>query len=167
MYGVLRPGISYISFEQADGSSVVGTIAFDPSDDRFLLFTVDEATVPANTLAPVNAVIDPLLSGPGNGLPAAAVGQRYLLTQATGDWSNPTNPVAWTGPTNQPLIAVANDIIEYSGVHWFVSFDSASSPENKQYVTNITTDIQYEWNGNSWIKSYQGLYPGGTWSITL
>jgi hypothetical protein len=165
LYGTLRPGISLIRLEQEDGSEVVGTVAYDPTDDRFLLFTVDQDTVPANTLDPVNAVIDPLRSGPGAGLPAATQGQRYLLTQDTGSYSGDAD--AWAGINGQPLVANTNDIIEYDGTRWQISFDSNSSPDNIQYVTNITTDIQYEWTGSSWIKSYQGLYPGGTWSLVL
>ena len=164
-YGVLRPGISYISLEQEDGSEVIGTIAFDPSDDRFLLFTVDEDTVPQNTLGPVNAVIDPLRSGPGAGLPVAAIGQRYLFTEATG--SDDGNAAAWQGTSGQPLIAQANDIVEYDGSRWQISFDHTNSEDNIQYVTNITTSIQYKWTGSVLVKSYQGLYPGGKWSITL
>lgn len=164
-YGVLRPGISQIYFEQSDGTEVVGTIAYDPSDDRFLLFTVDEDTVPANTLDPVDAVIDPLRSGPGAGLPAAVAGTRYLLTEATGSWNG--NAQAWEGTIGQPLVAMANDIIEYDGERWIVSFASDSSPDNIQYVTNITTEIQYRWTGATWVKSYQGLYPGGQWRIVL
>jgi hypothetical protein len=165
VYGTLRPGISLVRLEQEDGSEVVGTVAFDPTDDRFLLFTVDADTVPANTLAPVDAVIDPLRSGPGAGLDPAAVGQRYLLTEDTGSWNG--NADAWAGVSGQPLVAKANDIIEYDGTRWQISFDNTSSPDNIQYVTNITTDLQYEWTGTMWIKSYQGLYPGGTWSLVL
>ena len=169
MYGTLRPGISYISLEQPDGGQVTGTVAFDPTDDRFLLFDVDTGTVPANTLDPVNAVIDPLISGPGSGLPAPTVGQRYLLTQDTGSYSNPnqTNPDAWEGTSGQPLVARRNDIIVYDGIRWQIYFDSGSSPDNIQYVTNITTEIQYRWTGTAWVKSYQGLYAGGMWSLTL
>lgn len=165
VYGVLRPGISLIRLEQEDGSEVVGTVAYDPTDDRFLLFTVDEDSVPGNTLAPVTAVIDPLRSGPGSGLDPAVLGQRYLLTEATGSWNG--NAEAWQGIDSQPLVAEANDIVEYDGTRWQISFDSTSSPDNIQYVTNITTGLQYEWNGTSWVKSYQGLYPGGTWSLVL
>ena len=166
MYGTLRPGISYVSLEQENGSAVIGTVAFDPTDDRFLLFTVDEQTVPGNTLPPIDAVIDPLRSGPGAGLPAASAGQRYLFTEATGTWTD-GNAVDWQGANGQPLVAKANDIVEYDGQRWIIAFDSISSPDNQQYVTNITTSIQYEWTGNTWIKSYQGLYPGGTWSLVL
>ena len=164
-YGTLRPGVSLIKLEQEDGSEVVGTIALDPTDDRFLLFSADEDTVPANTLSPVTAVIDPLLSGPNAGLPAPVAGQRYLLTEATGSWNG--DAVAWEGINGQPLVAQANDIIEYDGERWQVSFDSLNSFDNIQYVTNITTGIQYKWTGTAWVKSYQGLYPGGQWRIVL
>jgi hypothetical protein len=168
-YGALRPGISYIALEQPDGTEVTGQVAFDPTDDRFLLFTINAGTVPANTLQAIDAVIDPLLSGPNSGLPAPVIGQRYLLTKATGSWSNPdfTNPVVWTGTSGQPLVAHANDIIQYDGSRWQISFDSTSSPNNAQYVTNITTEIQYRWTGNAWVKSYQGIYHGGSWSLVL
>jgi len=164
-FGALRPGISYIKLEQDDGTEVIGTIALDPTDDRFLLFSIDEDTIPTNTLDPVDAVIDPLRSGPGSGLDPAEVGQRYLLTEATGSDNGYAD--AWAGISGQALVAQANDIIEYDGTRWLVSFDSENSLDNIQYVTNITTNIQYEWTGSTWIKSYQGLYPGGTWSLVL
>jgi hypothetical protein len=166
MYGTLRDGISFVKLEQDDGSEVIGHVSYDPTDDRFLLFTVDPASVPGNTLSPVLAVIDPLRSGPGAGLAAAVTGQRYLFTEATGSWDD-GYAEAWAGLNNEPLVASANDIVEYDGVSWIISFDHTSSPDNIQYVTNITTEIQYEWTGTSWIKSYQGLYPGGTWTLVL
>jgi hypothetical protein len=165
-YGVIRPGVSLIKLEQEDGSEVVGTIAFDPTDDRFLLYNIDTDTIPQNTLNPIDAVINPLISGPGAGLVAPAVGQRYLLTEATGSEAG-AQPSAWAGVSGQPLVAQANDIIEYDGTRWVVAFDDDSSPNNTQYVTNITTGIQYRWTGTAWVKSYQGLYPGGTWNLVL
>jgi hypothetical protein len=120
-------------------------------------------------LDPVNAVINPLVSGPGSGLPASALGQRYLLTQDTGSYDNPnqTNPNAWEGVGGQPLVARRNDIVVYDGARWQIYFDSGSSPDNIQYVTNLTTGLQYRWTGDAWVKSYQGLYAGGSWSLTL
>ena len=166
VYGTLRDGISYVKLEQEDGSEVIGHVSYDPTDDRFLLFTVDAGSTPSNTLDPVLAVIDPLRSGPGAGLIAPVAGQRYLFTEATGTF-NEGYAAAWAGVDQQPLVAQANDIVEYDGARWQVSFDSGSSPDNIQYVTNITTEIQYQWTGRSWVKSYQGLYPGGTWSLVL
>ena len=169
LYGTLRPGISYVNLEQSDGTVVSGTVAYDPTDDRFLLFTVNTGTVPGNTLAPVDAVINPLISGPGAGLIAAVTGQRYLLTESTGSYDNPAgdNPAAWSGVGGRPLVAHANDIIEYNGTQWNIAFDSTSSPNNFQYVTNITTELQYRWTGTMWVKSYQGIYAGGYWNLII
>ena len=165
-YGVLRPGISQIRLVQADESEVIGTIVLDPNDDRFVLFDVDTDTTPQNTLAPIDAVINPLASGPQDGLDSAMEGQRYLLTEATGSEDNLSPATAWVGANGRSLIADANDIIEYNNNYWRVVF-RADGQAAGQYVTNITTGIQYEWNGDAWVKSYQGVYPGGTWSLVL
>ena len=166
LYGTLRPGVSQLRLEQADGTDVIGTIVLDPNDDRFLLLDVDTDTVPQNTLEPIDAVINPLVSGPLNGLDSAIEGQRYLLTESTGDANNIQAAQAWVGGNGRPLIASVNDIIEYTGGYWRVVFYAAQQPTG-QYVTNITTGVQYEWNGSSWVKSYQGAYPGGTWRLVL
>ncbi len=167
LYGSLRPGISQIRLIQPDDTEVVGTIVLDPNDDRFLLFDVDIDTTPQNTLDPIDAVINPLTSGPGDGLDSALNGQRYLLTEDTGSLDNPTPASAWTGGNGRGLVAQANDIIEYSNNYWRVVFRAATETNTTQYVTNITTGIQYRWTGDAWVKSYQGAYPGGTWRIVL
>jgi hypothetical protein len=64
------------------------------------------------------------------------------------------------------MVARANDIIEYDGNMWIVVFDAATSPDT-QFVTNITTGLQYRWTGTEWVKSYEGLYPGGEWSLVI
>ena len=165
-YGVYRPGISQIRLDQPDGSVIVGTIVVDPNDDRLVLFNVDPDTAPANTLAPIDAIINPLVSGPGDGLPVAVTGQRYLLTEGTGSNDPASAALGWSGTGGQPLVANANDIIEYTGTRWRVVFASVGQTD-QQYVTNIVTGTQYEWNGTYWIKAYQGEYVGGTWSIVL
>jgi hypothetical protein len=181
LYGALRPGISYVTLDNPwePDTQIVGTVALNPADDRFLLFNIDTATAPQNTLAPIDAVINPLLSAPGDGLDSSLTGQRYLLTEPTGSIENTgpysSNPKAWAGLNGQPLIARANDIVEYDGQRWRVSFDSQTMPDT-QYVTNITTGIQYKWLGipvadvnavGEWVKSYDGLYPGGSWNLIL
>lgn len=158
-YGVLRPGISQVRLDNqwGDDTQVIGTVSYDPTDDRFLLFDIDEDTVPQNTLAPVDAVIDPLRSGPGSGLPAPVQGRRYLLLEGIGP-----------GPTSSwgAVVAQANDIIQYQGTQWEVDFDSDSNT-NTQFVTNLTTGLQYRWTNGIWVKSYEGLYPGGEWNLVL
>jgi hypothetical protein len=158
MYGTLRPGVSQLRLEQENGTEVIGTIALDPSDDRFVIFDPDVDTLPQNTLDPVNAVINPLTAGPGEGLPAAAAGQRYLILDDMGGAT-----AAWGSFAG----AEANDIIQYDGTRWFVAFESAAQTTNVEFVTNITTGLQYRWTGEQWVKSFEGLYPGGEWSLVL
>jgi len=166
LYGTLRPGVSQLRLEQENGTEVIGTIALDPSDDRFVIFDADVDTIPGNTLPPIDAIVDPLVSGPGSGLPNATEGQRYLLVESTGNLDNFSNPQSWIGENRRPLIAQANDIIEYQNGYWKPIFISRTQGPG-QYVTNITTGIQYEWTNRGWVKSYQGIYPGGTWSLVL
>jgi hypothetical protein len=164
MYGGFRPGITQIRLDNMWGSDdqIIGTVSYDPTDERFLLIDIDPDTLPQNTLLPVDAVIDPLLSGPGSGLPAAVVGQRYLILEDIGSVTNSQPASAWG-----QLVAKANDIIEYDGTLWGVTFGSTTNTQNIQYVTNITTGLQYLWTGSQWVKSYEGLYTAGNWSIVL
>jgi hypothetical protein len=173
-YGVLESGISQMRLtNDVTGNEIIGTIAYHPTDDNILLFTADIDTLPANTLDAVDAVVNPLKSGPGvinetTVFPSAVTGQRYLLTESTGDTNNPANDVAtaWKGSNNKQLIANASDIIKYNGSNWEVVFD-ASNDTNVKYVTNVTTGLQYKWNGTQWIRSVEGVYPGGEWSLVL
>jgi hypothetical protein len=93
-----------------------------------------------------------------------------LITEATGDTDNSQNPDAWLGAGGQPLLANANDIIEFNGVRWEIAFNSQTDTE-VQYVTNLTTAIQYKWTGGTtggaWVKSIDGLYAGGSWNLIL
>jgi hypothetical protein len=162
-YGVLRPGISQMRFDNqwGDDTQIIGTVSYDPTDDRFLLIDLDTDTLPQNTLEPIDAIIDPLVSGPGSGLPVASTGTRYLVLEDIGSDGN-TVPAADWGV----VVARANDIIQYTGTQWQVVFE-ASGAESVQFVTNVTTGIQYRWTGSAWVKSYEGLYPGGEWSLVL
>jgi hypothetical protein len=162
-YGVLRPGISQMRFDNqwGDDTQIIGTVSFDPTDDRFLLIDLDADTLPQNTLEPIDAIIDPLVSGPGAGLPVATAGTRYLVLEDIGAEDNTVPGTSWG-----IVVARANDIIEYTGTQWQVVFEAAGD-DTIQFVTNVTTGIQYRWTGTSWVKSYEGLYPGGEWSLVL
>jgi hypothetical protein len=159
-YGELQSGISQIRLEQGT-AEIVGTIAFHPSDPHKLLWTVDSDTVPTNDLPAVTKIINPLRSAPGAGLAAAAQGQRYLILNAIGNASNTDGPDAWGS-----LVAGANDIVEYNGTDWQVAFDS-SSDSGVHYMTNTNTQLQYKWTGTEWVKSYEGEYRAGDWSIVI
>ena len=162
VYGTIRPGISQIWLQNPYMTTeIVGTIVPDPNDDRLLIYSIDPDTLPQNTLAPVDSVINPLVSGPNAGLPAPVNGRRYLIVEGIGHVGDTT--IGWGD-----LIAQANDIIEYSSAlgKWFVSFDS-SLLADVQYVTNLTTAVQYRFTDDTWMKSWEGWYDQGDYSIVI
>jgi hypothetical protein len=166
VYGNLVNGVSSITLELDDGNEVVGTVAYNPIDDTSLIWTADIDSIPVNTLAPINAIIDPLSSRPNRDLQDLAVGTRYLLVNDYVSAEGAQPAYNWLGIDDTPLEAYANDIIEFTGQHWSVVFDSRYET-TVQYVTNLTTGIQYRWNGSMWIKSYEGYYPSGKWLLTI
>lgn len=160
VYGTLRPGISQIWLQNPYmDTEIVGTIVPDPVDDRLLIYTIDPDTLPQNTLDPVDGVINPLITGPNAGLPGPVNGRRYLIVESIGSPGDTTT--AWGG-----LIANANDIIEYSSGAWSVAFDS-SNLSDIQYVTNLSTNVQYRYTEGIWMKSWEGWYGQGDYSIVI
>ena len=171
--------------------NVTGTVSLDPLDEHQLLFSVDSDSVPTNTLDAVDAVINPLTFNPSS----ATTGTRYLITEDIGAKKNTDGktaseteirasdddgtPSADTVPNYAEAwgttIASANDIIEKdSAGNWVRKFDanantlySDSTYTTVQYVTNVTTGVQYKWlpDAGYWVKSYEGFYDPGTWSI--
>ena len=165
-YGVIRNGISQLRLKVFEDQEIIGTIALHPTDPKILLYTVDVDTLPSNTLAAVDAIIDPQKVAPGmGGLPAAASGQRYLLLKDTGSDLDNESAGGWTF-NGYETVASANDIIEFDGLDWIVSFDSTFLTDI-QYVTNLTTGIQYRYAEGMWMKSYEGYYDQGDYSIVI
>jgi hypothetical protein len=84
-----------------------------------------------------------------------------LLTDSIGSDGNIEGSIVW-----DDLVANANDIIQYTGTAWQVVFDSANETST-EYVTNTLTGVQYRWNGEAWVKSVEGVYRGGEWSLII
>ena len=164
VYGAVKPGISQIWLQNPYmDDDIVGTIVPDPLDDRYLIYNIDPDTLPQNTMPPVNSVINPQLTGPNAGLPGPTPGVRYLIVEDIGTDNESTT--AWGD-----LIAYANDIIEYdSGTgQWIVSFDAIEAT-TVEFVTNLTTNVQYRYvpQDQIWMKSYEGFYGEGDYSIVI
>lgn len=169
VYGVLENGISQIRLMSEDGvTEVVGTVTYHPTDETQLIFNADIDTYPTNTLDPIDAIIDPTKNTTVNVVTSATTGTRYLLLKGIGSWDNTVGDGAslWRGSDGQDLVANANDIIEYNGTHWSVVFDSQSA-DSIQYVSNLNTGTQYKWNLNQWVKSWEGEYKNGEWTLVL
>ena len=140
------------------------------TEQNIATFVVDADTLPTTIgSGPVTDLINPSVNFPGDGtLPVAAVGQRYLLL------TNDTNEggEALIGQNAQginpwgSITAFENDIIEYNGTDWFVSFDAAnvSAP---QYVMNASDSQHYKFDGTEWIFTFLGVFNPGFWRVSL
>lgn len=164
-YGTVKPGISQIWLQNPYmNTEIVGTIVPDPLDDRLLIYNIDPDTLPQNTLDPVDSVINPLVVGPNAGLPGPLPNKRYLIVEDIGSEGSTTT--AWGD-----LVANANDIIQFnaSTMKWEVAFDSQSAANNQQveFVTNLTTNVQYRFSDGVWIKAWEGWYDQGDYSIVI
>ena len=128
----------------------------------------DADTYPANTLGPIDAIIDPRKNTAVASAGAAVNGTRYLILNDIGSWDNAPSqgPSAWRGSNGQDLVAYANDIIEFNGTYWTVSFDSQTQ-NTVHYVSNLNTGTQYKWDNNQWVKSWEGEYKNGEWTLVL
>jgi hypothetical protein len=179
-------GSTRIYLIQPTGSEIAGTVALNPADNDILIINWDADTLVTNTgidssgfldtdvthysLAgcyrpnspgTIDAVINPLTHNPGT----VATGTRYLIIEDIGDAKTIADgnyASAWG-----PLLAKANDIIEYTGTAWHVIFNSSHETTTMIWQTNIYTGVQYLWNGVSWVKSFEGEYRAGEWRLEL
>jgi len=165
-YGKFISGSSQIRLTQPDGSEIIGTVATHPTDPSLLIYNPFANTTPANTLDPINAVINPENVNISSYLTSPATGTRYLIVNSIGNFNNAQGAAAWRGADGQDLVANANDIIQYNGQHWSVAFDN-QNVNMLNYVTNLTTGIQYKWQNNTWTKSYDGVYQQGLWNLSI
>jgi hypothetical protein len=189
-------GSSRLFLTQSNGSNVIGTILINPLDNTLLNVSWDPDTLTTNTGIDSNgyldtdigyslsgcyranspgtfdAIMDPLVTGPNDvkfvtRYGALAAGRRYLIIEDIGGEINTDGADAWKSTTNVDFVAHANDIIEWSGTAWSVIFNSIQETDTMVWQTNIYTGVQYLWNGVSWIKSFEGEYKAGEWTIEL
>ena len=159
-YGIIRNGISQIKLQQENGNEIVGTIATSSLDDTILMFSIDSDTIPANSLTAVKKIINPATFNP----PTPVDGDRYLIINDVGDSTASVQSANWG-----TLIANVGDIIQYSTSQskWLKVFDASNPDSTQHYVTNTNTGVQYRFNGTEWVKSYEGIYIAGKWTIIL
>ena len=160
-FGELRDGISQIRLRKGTNpgdkdNDIIGRVSYNVSDTNVLDVIVDSTTLPSTTLTAIDGIVNPTANYPGDGtVPTAATGDRYMITEnlpISTNWSN--------------LTANKNDIIEYNGSAWVVSFNS-NSDSTHQYVTNVAASDQLEWTGSEWINSFEGTYNAGFWRLYL
>lgn len=171
-YGQITPNITSIRLKldpnlDVTDSDIIGGIEQDELRPNVLFFTPDVDTLPANTILPIADIIDPTEIWPGNGLPMAQPGQRYLLTAHNSAGEEPAiPPMVSTSPWGNNIVAYPNDIIEFNNGSWSVVFDSRNST-GKNYVINNTNSCQYMFDSvtQEWTYTYYGVYNQGYWRI--
>ena len=185
--GQYQDDISRLYIRRLDENrDITGTISINPSDETQLIINWDSDTFPSNTIiegpARLNAqwttidyIVDPQKTNPITDN-MRGVGSRILLLNDIGDKDNGDfGPVAWDGRFQfTDLVASKDDIIEWDGNQWQIVFDASENKliyndevEKVVYVTNLKTGIQYRWDGTDWLLSVEGLYPNGTWRLSL
>lgn len=173
MPGTYRAGLSKIFLKRSDTKApIVGYITLNPLDDRRLIVNWDEDTQPTNNLITgptrtdgnINAVVDPQKS-----IPTVGPGTRFLITGNIGSENNVDGPDAWKNINGSDFIAEENDIIEWDGTAWHIIFDASEYEGDPIYVRNINPNsgLQFKWDGEQWLKAWEGIYEPGNWQIIL
>lgn len=134
------------------------------SDTDTIAFTPIDATVPSGSIPPIDRIIDPAKMSPGNILPAAQIGQRYLVLSSLTSGEEPAikNSFVW----GNALVAYDSDIIEFNGHSWNVVFSAVQqSTTDITYVKNIYDHELYKYANKEWQYGYAGTYEAGYWRV--
>lgn len=169
--GTYRSGISQIRLQTARNNFIVGTFALNPLDSTKVTINFDDDTLPdddiisgpAGDRTSIDYIIDPLRFNPTQ---EKSAGLRLLLLGSVGDTDNTDGADAWKNSDNSDFVAGENDIIEWDGNNWNIVFD-ASTVTDVTYTSNLNTGIQYKWDGEYWVRSYEGDYSQGAYIILL
>ena len=148
-------------------TTVTGTFTLNPFDESKIEINFDSDSFPQDSIiegrTSIDYIIDPTRFNP---LSILNAGLRLLLLEDVGSTTALQSALAWTNNDNTPLIASANDIIEWDGNKWNIVFDASSITETT-YTTNLNTGVQYRFKDGEWLLSIDGDYPVGTWRIEL
>jgi hypothetical protein len=158
-YGNIQPPYSNIRIKTTSDvniwdSDIIGIIDYHPNEKNKLLWVPRLATLPDNTLQNITAIIDPLKTFPGDGKFNFSSGDRFMILEDISE-----NAI-WGFKAN------TNDIIEFNGTNWIVSFDSKNE-YRIQYVTNLYDNKQLKFTGKEWVYAIDGIYDVGFWRIRI
>ena len=173
-----KPAGSLVYFKQPNGYELRGSMAIHPTETNVLLVTLDPEGIPTNTVitsavggdrGTVDAVVDPFNYNPIEKFGGAAnipVGTRFLMLETIGHADNADGADGWKGSdgstSNGSFVLYENSIVEWDGSSWEM-IATTSTLNDPTYITNLKTGIQYMWNGEYWLKSFEGEYGPGYW----
>jgi hypothetical protein len=78
--------------------------------------------------------------------------------------ANADGPDGWKNLDGSDPVIKANSIIEWDGAAWAEVWDPATATV-PTYIQNYRTGIQYRWDGDQWMKAFEGEYAPGYWGI--
>ena len=116
---------------------------------------------------------DGFIEYPSN--PADSTRAPYRGPQA---WREPSNEdSSWENQDGTDPIILANSIIEWDGRRWSTIWNPqdnkiedagvAGEDFTPTYIQNIRTGIKYKWDGEQWLKAFEGEYGPGNWGFKL
>ena len=107
--------------------------------------------------------------------PADSTNVPYRGPQAWRDPSN--NDSSWENQDGTDPVITANSIIEWTGQTWTTIWnpidntleaaDMVGEIFSATYIQNIRTGIKYKWDGEQWIKAFEGEYRPEEWNFKI
>jgi hypothetical protein len=172
--GGYLPNLSKIHFMQPSGIEITGRFTVNEIDPTLLSITLDLDTTPSNTIGPLTAIVNPYNFNPKkrfNGIANIPAGTRYLVLDTVNNseqrgQSSYDGPDAWKNLDGSDPYIQENSIIEWDGEFWITAWVPGTATAGT-YFTNLTTGIQYKWDGTQWLKSFEGEYGAGYWRFDL
>jgi hypothetical protein len=187
---------SQVYFKQATGYDLVGTFAVNAVDPSIIVVTLDQDTVPQNLpvipstipgidpRGTIDAIIDPLKYNPITVYGSRAnipLGLRFLMLEDVNPSTNVglsynrqgdssatlyDGPDAWKNSDGNDAVINANSIVEWNGSRWISVWEPATGTA-PTYIQNLKTGIKYRWDGEQWLKAFEGEYAPGYWGFVL
>lgn len=171
-YGRIDPQNTKLLLKTANNiedtsGDIYGSLEISETNSNKAIFRVDVDSLPMTLPSgPITAIIDPRKKYPGTGLPQAIPGQRYLLID-TSDHTFGEEPIISQNTGLNPwghVNAYPNDIIEFNGQNWFVSFNSRNAT-GVVYARNIEDGQHYKFESGEWVYTFLGTYNPGFWRV--
>ena len=146
IYGKLHDGISRMRLKyhgELDdlNADVIGTIA-STDDPTVLAFDLDRDTLPTNTIASIDKVIDP------------SVSKQDLIHYRCRNWIKDIYVLVKHNLILRGVLIFQKMISLNTTVEWVIAFD-ASEFDRRAYVTNLTTQQQFKFEDGEWSDTYQ------------
>ncbi|BDR25884.1 hypothetical protein RVBP17_0730 [Pseudomonas phage sp. 30-3] len=165
IYGSVEQNVTTVKLIQGNIDNpdieIIGYI--EPSSTNTTTFTPIDETLPSATIPPINRIIDPSKMFPGNKLPEAQIGQRYMVLNSLTKGEEPAIKNSY--PWGNSFVAYDSDIIEYTGTQWVVTFNARVTNNSPVYVRNLYDKELYKFKDREWQYGYAGDYKAGYWRV--